>query len=133
MRQCPYCGRECDDSALECPIDRTSLDTSALDTGFKITLSGKISLIAGIMGNGAIVMFCGPMTMLLPGPIFGRKSWAGSGIIVAFCTLIAGLPSALVSFRTCSRWVSITGLLLSVSPWPVLLLLVYLIAALRGL
>jgi hypothetical protein len=60
-------------------------------------------------------------------------AWAGCVIAIAFGAFIVGLPSALVSFRSCSRWVSLTGLLLSVSPWPLSLVLLYGIAAVRGL
>lgn len=138
MRRCPYCGRECDDSASECPLDRTSLVVSALSSAasestFRITPVGKISLSAGLVGNGAIIALSLPFLVLPRGAIVGGASWAAPGIVVASCVFIAGLPTALVSFRSCSRWVSITGLLLSVSPWPLSLLLVNLIAAIRGL
>jgi hypothetical protein len=138
MSQCPYCGGECDDSALECPVDRTSLDAALLNSAgsesdFRITPAGKISLAAGLIGNGAIVVLFIPFLLLSRGAIIGSSSWAIAGIAIACCTFIAGLPTALVSLRSCSRWVSLLGLLLSVSPWPLSLLLVNLIAAVRGL
>lgn len=138
MRLCPYCGRECDDSALECPLDRTSLVVSASNSAvsestFRITPAGKISLSAGLVGNGAIVVLCLHFLFLPRGATIGNASWAAPGIAVASCVFVAGLPTALASFRSCSRWVSITGLLLSVSPWPLSLLLVNLFAVIRGL
>lgn len=140
MRQCPYCGAEYDDSTAECPLDRSCLDAALLNSAgvesdFRITWPGKISLIGGLVGNGAIVAICLPFLLLPRTAILGGMDWAGPGIVIAiaFCTLIASLPTALVSFRSCSRWVSLAGLLLSVSPWPLSLLLVNSIAVLRGL
>ena len=138
MRQCPYCGAEYDDSALECRFDGTCLDATLLNSGapessFRITPLGKISFIAGLVGNGAAAALCLPLLWLPRGGIIRGSTWAVGGIVIAFFTFIAGLPTALVSFRTCSRWVVLTGLLLSVSPWPLSLLLVNLIATLRGL
>ena len=138
MRQCPYCGRDCDDSALECPLDHTSLNATALsspgsESAFRITPAGKLSLSAGLVGNGAIVVLCLPLLVLHRGASVSGTSWAGPGIIVAICTVIPGLPGALLSFRSCSRWVSLTGLILSVSPWPLALLLVNLFVTVHGL
>jgi hypothetical protein len=138
MRQCAYCGRECEDSALECPLDHTSLvpsasNSAASESTFRINPAGKLSLSAGLVGNGAAVVLCLPLLILHPGAVVGAASWASPGIIVAICTVIPGLTGALFSFRSCSRWVSVTGLLLSVSPWPLSLLLVNLIATIHGL
>lgn len=138
MRQCSYCGSEYDDSALKCPLDGTSLDASATnstapESSFRITPAGKISFIAGLVGNGAIVVICLSLLILPRGAIVRGATWSVPTIAIASCVFIAGLPTALVSFRRCSRWVSLTGLLLSVSAWPLSLLLVNLITTLRDL
>jgi hypothetical protein len=122
----------------ECPLDRTCLDPAVLnstasETGLRITPVGKISLTAGLLGNGGIIVICLQLLKVPRGGAVQPMSEAGCVIAIAFCAFIAGLPSALVSFRSCSRWVSLAGLLLSVSPWPLSLVLLYLIAAVRGL
>jgi hypothetical protein len=122
----------------ECPLDRTCLDPAVLnatgpDSGFRITPVGKISLTAGLLGNGGVVVICLQLLAVPRGGAVHPTLWAGWVMGISFCAFLVGVPSALVSFWSCSRWVSIAGLLSSVSPWPLSLVLLYGIAAVRGL
>jgi hypothetical protein len=101
----------------------------------KIPLLGRISLGAGFIGNGLVILSC---LLFFDAPHDSsirtfEAGWALFIDFVAACTLVLGLPSALISFKSCSRRVSIAGLLLSLAPLPIALILMNIIAAVTHL
>ena len=99
----------------------------------KIPPSGMMALIAGVLGNGVVIAYAIPFLTLAPGTSIRPMAWAALMFLVALVTLIVGLPSALISFFSCSKRVGIAGLLLSLTPLPLASVLLHLIAKICGL
>jgi hypothetical protein len=100
---------------------------------FKIPASGKIALVTGILGNGIVIAYSLPFFAVPRGSGIRPMGWAALMFLIAFWTLIVGLPFSLISFKSCSKRVSIISLLLSLTPLPLASTLLHLIAAICGL
>lgn len=135
MNKCPYCGAEYSDGVAECATDHAQLVTPAREDclSSRGPIAGKISIGVGIIGNGILVLSCLPFFAIPRGTGIRPMSWAMLVAFIAVCTLAVGLPSALISFRSSRRRVSITALVLSITPWPLAVLLLRAIAAVCGL
>jgi len=133
MKRCPYCRREYGEDVVECPTDRSQLGPPQPDFPRRSFVACKISIGAGIIGNGLIVLSCLPFVAIPRGTGIRPMSWAVWVFLIALCTLVVGLPSALISFRSSSRLTSILALVLSLSPWPLAGFVLRAIAAMFGL
>jgi hypothetical protein len=114
------------------PLGKVRL-AAMLQAFFKIPPFGILALIAGLLGNGIVVASEIPLLMLAPGTSIRPMGWAALMFLVALVTLIVGLPSSLISFKSCSKRVSFVALLLSLTPLPLASVLLHLIARICGL
>jgi len=99
----------------------------------RIPTFGKIALVAGILGNGIVIAYTIPFLTLAPGTGIRPMGWAALMFLVALGTLIVGVPSSLISFKSCRKRIGFAGLVLSFTPLPLASVLLHLIAKICGL
>ena len=113
-------------------VRRMSTLTSLLRIFQKIPLSGRIALGVGIGSNGLVIVFCIPFLAVAGGSGIRPMGWAALMCMIAFWAFVVGVPSSLISFRSCGRRLSILSLLLSITPLPLSMILLHSLAAICG-
>lgn len=98
----------------------------------KIPWSGKITLMIGILGNLTNISLILPFLTLPRGAETRPMMWSALVSLVSLVTFIIGLPAALISSKTCRPSVSLTGAILSLTPYPLTLILIRIIQAVVG-
>ena len=113
-------------------VRRMSTFATMFKSFLKIPLFGKIALATGILSNGVVIALSIPFFAVPHGSGIRPMAWAAFMFMIAFWALVVGLPSSIISFRSCSRRVSIVSLILSLSPLPLAVLLLHSIATICG-
>lgn len=98
-----------------------------------VSFSGKISLCCGLLGIGLVVFYSTQFLSIPRGTPIRPMAWAAFMFFIAFFSLVFGLPSSVYSFKKNPKWVGITGLALSLAPFPLSSALLNGIAAICGL
>ena len=94
---------------------------------------GKKLLLYGVLGNGIIFLYSATYLTVPRGTYIRDMPGALLIFISGIMTFMLTFPISVSSFKTCEKWVGITGIIMSVTPIPVGIVWLNLVAFFCGL